>query len=196
MGEIHRNCLRLPPAALVPTCGSGSVMILECQGVKVSNTPWSTNHRVVTMANDSPITLPVKGCVVDKSVNRYCSINLHQTYAMSSLVFLWQPGIRAKGLFRAWWGHNSSYCFLYNMESLVSLIQKIYNLSLTHLTPVSRSLPSPPLISTPPLRFPTFLKLILKNGLVGLSKSWIRSPLFCMSVLRAPWNISLKVRQR
>lgn len=79
---------------------------------------------------------------------------------------------------------------------------KIYNLNLTLHTPVSRSLPSP-LSCSPPLspaislpRFPTFLKLILKNGLVGLSKSWIRSPLFYMSVLCAPWNISLKVRQR
>lgn len=86
------------------------------------------------------------------------------------------------------------FIFLYNTRNLLSLIHRFT----TWISHISLRLPlSPlPLPCSTPLRFPTFLKLILKNGLVGLSKSWIRSPLFCMSVLCAPWNISLKVRQR
>lgn len=69
-------------------------------------------------------------------------------------------------VFRALRGNNSPCCSLYNTESLVSLIQKIYNLNLTHLTQ-SPTLSPPPLMFTPP-RIPHIPQAYLEEWVGGL----------------------------
>lgn len=100
---------------------------------------------------------------------------------------------RLKGFHKSWWSNDLSY-FAFTTWRVWFLSSKDLQPE-SHTSPyISRSLsPFPLSCWFPPLpRFSTFLKLILKNGLVGLSKSWIRSPLFGMSALCAPWNIFLK----